>query len=162
MKEIEPKEHAALFLLTYNDCGAVAGSCKETAMGTESSDQHWFTNSWDIEWLSLTSLPSVLLSNYLSLNLPLVDSPASKHPFHYICTPPFLVLSLYHSLALFLACSFIVCIHRIILLSLLLCLHFFFSFFFISTDIFSPVTSDIDYIILVAVLICLLPETKHD
>lgn len=132
LKEIEPKEHAALFLLTYNDCGAVAGSCKETAMGTESSDQHWFTNSWDIEWLSLTSLPSVLLSNYLSLNLPLVDSPVSKHPFHYICIPPFFC-SLPVSQSRSLSCMLIYCLHspyHSFISPPLPPLFLFFSFFF--------------------------------
>lgn len=67
--------------------------------------------------------------------------------------PPFFSSSHPLRLAL-LACSFIVYFH-----------FFYFFFIFISTDIFSPATSDAngtDSVILAAALICLLPETKPD
>lgn len=155
------EEHAALLLLTYNDWEAVAiGSSCEV---TDISDQHCSTNYWK---------SSEMIFHFLSLFASFFVLPYYISPHFFFCVSPnnlfiTFVLSLvfppYHPLclALFLACSFIVCLHCIFLFSLSSSTP---TFFKISSDIFSPVTSDTnrtDYIILDAALICFPLETKH-
>lgn len=77
----------------------------------------------------------------------------SKHPFRYICTPSFFSSRLTLFVLLFLACSFIVCF------------HFLLMYLFLSPLTFSVQrlqTQTAQTVILAAALICLLPETKPD